>query len=89
MLPSVAFLQEKMMMLASLSDDNSESNLSDSVPPDGASDSVPLPHTFGEDRDAELRVQAILVGGAVSHLPNLACLQNITLVALVIVYLCS
>ena len=77
------------MMLASLSDDNSDSNLSDSVPPDGASDSVPLPQTLGEDREAELRVQAILVGGAVCNLRNLACLRNITLNALIIVLLCS
>ena len=76
-------------MLASLSDDNSGSNLSDSMPPDGASDSIHLPHNFGEDRDAELRVQAILVGGAVSSSGTLACGRNIPLFALNIVYLCS
>ena len=55
------------MMLGSLSDDDSESNLSSSMQQEGASGSIHLPHNFGEDKEAELRVQAMLVGGDTSR----------------------
>jgi len=77
LLSTAIYLQEKMM-LGSLSDDDSESNLSASIPPDGASDSIQLSQNFGEDREAELRVQAILVGGTTDQLRNFVCDRNVT-----------
>ena len=71
------YLQEKMM-LGSLSDDDSESNLSASMPPDGASGSIHLSQNFGEDREAEMRVQAMLVGGTTEQVRHFVCNRNVT-----------